>query len=181
MESTANRQHTDPVVDLATRAIHMLVKHGRTQSVSEPIPVEMRGRAGVFVSIKKHGLLRGCIGTFFPAEQTIAHEVIANAIKSASADPRFPAVTETELDALTISVDILSEPEDCDQSQLDPARFGVIVESGWRRGLLLPNLEGVESIADQVSIAKSKAGISEEEPVRLLRFTVTRHQNPVRD
>ena len=166
----------DSFVDLATEAVHTFVKSGRTLSAPEPTPSEMRGRAGVFVSIKKNGQLRGCIGTFFPAEETIAHELIANAVKSASTDPRFPPITESELVGLTISVDVLSEPEPCDETQLDPSRFGVIVESGWRRGLLLPDLEGVDTVANQVAIVKDKAGIREGEPVSLLRFTVERHQ-----
>jgi AmmeMemoRadiSam system protein A len=166
----------DPFVDLATRTVHAYVTTHRTLPVPDPIPMEMRGRAGVFVSIKKHGQLRGCIGTFFPTEPTIAHEVIANAIKSATSDPRFPAVKPSELADLILSVDVLSEPEPCTQSQLDPGRYGVIVESGWRRGLLLPDLEGVDSVDDQVAIARSKAGIRPGEPATLARFTVVRHQ-----
>jgi len=176
MERISETQNRDPFTDLATQAIHTYVKSGLALPAPEPSPSEMRGRAGVFVSIKQNGQLRGCVGTFFPAEETIAHEVIANAIKSASVDPRFPPIDESELVGLMISVDVLSEPESCDETQLDPSRFGVIVESGWRRGLLLPDLEGVESIVDQLSIAKSKAGISKDEPVRLFRFTVERHQ-----
>ena len=176
MESISETQHIDSFVDLATEAVHTFVKSGRALSAPEPIPSKMRRQAGVFVSIKKGGQLRGCLGTFFPTEETIAHEVIANAVKSASADPRFPPITESELAGLTISVDVLSEPEPCDETQLDPSRFGVIVESGWRRGLLLPDLEGVDTVANQVNIARNKAGIREGEPVNLLRFTVDRHQ-----
>ncbi|MCK5585828.1 AmmeMemoRadiSam system protein A [Candidatus Bipolaricaulota bacterium] len=176
MERISETQHTDSFVDLATEAVHTFVKSGRKLSAPKPTPSEMRGKAGVFVSIKKSGQLRGCIGTFFPTEETIAHEVIANAIKSASADHRFSPITEPELACLTISVDVLSEPEPCDEIRLDPSRFGVIVESGWRRGLLLPDLEGVDTVADQVAIAKNKAGIREGEPVSLFRFTVERHQ-----
>jgi len=88
MESISETQHTDCYVDLATEAVHTFVKSGRRLSAPESIPSEMRGQAGVFVSIKKSGRLRGCIGTFFPAEETIAREVIANAIKSASTDTR---------------------------------------------------------------------------------------------
>ncbi len=166
----------DPWTDLATQAVRTFVMSGHALSAPDPIPQEMRGRAGVFVSIKKSGQLRGCIGTFFPAKETIAHEIIANAIKSASTDPRFPPIDKTELADLTISVDVLSEPEPCDESRLDPSRYGVIVENGWRRGLLLPDLEGVESVEEQVAIARSKAGIRPDEPIRLSRFTVERHQ-----
>ena len=166
----------DSLTDLASRAVHEFVESGRVLAAPEPMPSEMMGQAGVFVSIKKCGQLRGCIGTFFPAEETIAHEIIANAIKSASADPRFPPIDETELAGLTFSVDILSQPESCGEDQLDPSCYGVIVESGWRRGLLLPDLEGVETVADQVAIARRKAGIRPDEPVSLSRFTVERHQ-----
>jgi len=176
MERISEEANMDVFTDLATQAVHTFVKSGNTLSAPEQIPLEMRGRAGVFVSIKKNEQLRGCIGTFLPNEETIAHEVIANAIKSASADPRFPPINESELAGLTISVDVLSEPEPCDETQLDPSLYGVIVESEWRRGLLLPDLDGVESVADQLSIAKSKAGIREGESVSLFRFTVERHQ-----
>ncbi len=176
MEHKSETQGIDPLANLASQAVRTFVMSGHVLSAPDPIPQEMRSRAGVFVSIKKSGQLRGCIGTFFPAKETIAHEIIANAVKSASTDPRFPPIDETELADLTISVDVLSEPEPCDESQLDPSRYGVIVENGWRRGLLLPDLEGVESVEDQVAISKSKAGIRPDEPVRLSRFTVERHQ-----
>ena len=176
MEHTLEPQYTDPFAALAAQAVHTFVKTGRTLSTPKPIPEKMKSQAGVFVSIKKAGQLRGCIGTFFPAQKTIAHEVITNAIKSASVDPRFPPIDVSELDSLTVSVDVLSEPTPCDETQLDPALYGVIVESGWRRGLLLPDLEGVETVADQVAIARSKAGIRSGEPVSLSRFIVERHQ-----
>ena len=166
----------DPLTDLASRAIDAFVRSRRVLTAPEPIPQEMRRQAGVFVSIKKRGRLRGCIGTFVPAKETIAHEIIANAIKSASSDPRFPPIDETELASLAVSVDVLTEPELCTERQLDPSRYGIIVESGWRRGLLLPDLEGVETAADQIRIARSKAGISPGEPVTLSRFMVERHQ-----
>ena len=166
----------DPLTDLASRAIDVFVRSRRVLTAPEPIPQEMRRQAGVFVSIKKCGRLRGCIGTFVPTKETIAHEIIANAIKSASSDPRFPPIDETELASLAVSVDVLAEPELCTERQLDPSRYGIIVESGWRRGLLLPDLEGVETDADQIRIARSKAGISPGEPVTLSRFMVERHQ-----
>jgi len=175
MDRTSRLQYTDPFTDLATQAVRMFVRSGRTLPAPKPIPTEMKSQAGVFVSIKKAGQLRGCVGTFFPAQETTAHEIIANAIKSASVDPRFPPIDKTELDSLAVSVDVLSEPQSCDESKLDPSRYGVIVESGWRRGLLLPDLEGVDTVVDQVAIARSKAGIGKGEPVSLSRFTVERH------
>jgi len=176
MERIPESRTIDPLTDLASRAVDTFVRSGRAPAAPEPIPHEMKRQAGVFVSIKKCGQLRGCVGTFFPSEATIAHEVIANAIKSASADPRFPPIDETELANLTVSVDVLSEPEPCNETQLDPSLYGVIVESGRRRGLLLPDLEGVDSVADQVAIARRKAGIRPGELVTLSRFTVERHQ-----
>lgn len=175
MKGQLDARQLDPWVRLATQAIHTFVLTGKPLPVPRPLPSELAARAGVFVSIKKAGQLRGCIGTFSPTQETVAQEIIANAIKSASEDPRFPPVQESELTHLAISVDVLSEPEACTENQLDPSRFGVIVQKGWRRGLLLPDLEGVESVESQLSIVKSKAGISPDEPVQLLRFTVQRH------
>ena len=176
MENNSEAPCIDPLTDLASRAVCEFVESGRVLAAPEPVPSEMVGQAGIFVSIKKCGQLRGCIGTFFPAKETIAQEIIDKAIKSASVDPRFPPIDKTELAGLTFSVDVLSEPESCDENQLDPSCYGVIVESGWRRGLLLPDLEGVETVADQVAIARSKAGIRPDEPISLSRFTVKRHQ-----
>jgi uncharacterized protein (TIGR00296 family) len=110
----------------------------------------------------------------------VAEEIIANAISSSTMDPRFPPVTESELDDLEYSVDILTAPEPVtDLSQLDPKEYGVIVESGWRRGLLLPDLEGVDSVEEQIAICRLKAGISVGEPVNLYRFQVRRFKQQV--
>jgi uncharacterized protein, PH0010 family len=135
----------------------------------------MKKRAGVFVSIHKHGELRGCIGTFEPAKSNVAEEIIANAISSATRDPRFPPVDASELADLEYSVDILTEPEPIkDIEELDPKKYGIIVESGFRRGLLLPDLEGVDTVEEQIAICRLKAGISYSEPVSLYRFQVRR-------
>ena len=165
----------EPYVSLANHAIRAYVTDGRVIAPPDELPEGMRRSAGAFVSIKKRGALRGCIGTFFPTEPTIAAEVIANAIKAATADPRFPPITSGELDDLELSVDVLSEPEPCGESDLDPVRYGVIVECGWRRGLLLPDLPGVDSAAEQIDIARRKAGIGADEAYELRRFTVERH------
>jgi len=163
-----------PVVKLAKEAVESYIRKGRMPEPRELIP-EMRERAGVFVSLHKHGQLRGCIGTFEPAKDNVAQEIIANAISSSTMDPRFPPVTTSELDDLEYSVDILTEPEPVtDLSQLDPKEYGVIVESGWKRGLLLPDLEGVDSVEEQIAICRLKAGISASEPVNLYRFQVRR-------
>jgi AmmeMemoRadiSam system protein A len=163
-----------PVVKLAKEAVETYVRTGKTPRPRE-LSAEMRERAGVFVSLHKHGQLRGCIGTFEPREKNVAEEIIANAVSSSTMDPRFPPVTESELDDLEYSVDILTAPEPVtDISQLDPKTCGVIVECGWRRGLLLPDLEGVDSVDEQVAICRLKAGISTSEPINLYRFQVRR-------
>lgn len=163
-----------PVVKLAKEAVESHIRKGKLPKAPELTP-EMRERAGVFVSLHKHGQLRGCIGTFEPAKDNVAEEIVANAISSSTMDPRFPPVTASELDDLEYSVDILTAPEPvADLSQLDPKEYGVIVESGWKRGLLLPNLEGVDSVEEQIAICRLKAGISASEPVQLYRFQVRR-------
>jgi AmmeMemoRadiSam system protein A len=163
-----------PVVRLAKEAVENHIRKGKVPQPRELIP-EMRERAGVFVSLHKHGQLRGCIGTFEPKEKNVAEEIIANAISSSTMDPRFPPVTASELDDLEYGVDILTKPEPVtDISQLDPKEYGVIVESGWKRGLLLPDLEGVDSVEEQIAICRLKAGISASEPVDLYRFQVRR-------
>jgi AmmeMemoRadiSam system protein A len=163
-----------PIVRLAKGAVESYIRKGKTPKLRKLTP-EMRERAGVFVSLHKHGQLRGCIGTFEPTKDNVAEEIIANAISSSTRDPRFPPVTASELADLEYSVDILTEPEPVtDISQLDPMTYGVIVESGWKKGLLLPDLEGVDSVEEQIAICRLKAGISASEPVELYRFQVRR-------
>lgn len=166
-----------PLVKLAKETIESYVRYGEIPKAPSPLPEEMRRRAGVFVSIHtRDGELRGCIGTIEPTRPNIAEEVIHNAIASATRDPRFPPVTPAELDSLVINVDVLSPPERIHgPEELDPKRYGVIVQSGWRRGLLLPDLEGVDTVEQQVDIARRKAGIGPHEPVELYRFEVKRY------
>jgi AmmeMemoRadiSam system protein A len=166
-----------PVVELAKRAIHEYVRNGRVIEPPEELTPEMKQRAGVFVSLKKHGQLRGCIGTFMPTTENVAREIIKNAISAATQDPRFPPVSEDELDMIEYSVDILSEPERVhDLSELDPRKYGVIVSKGFRKGLLLPDLEGVDTVQKQLEIAMYKAGIMPDETdVDIYRFRVTRY------
>jgi AmmeMemoRadiSam system protein A len=126
----------------------------------------------------KDGSLRGCIGTFAPTKPNIALEIIDNAISSASRDPRFPPITKAELADLDISVDILNEPEAIpDKDMLDPKKYGLILEAldGYRKGLLLPDLEGVDTVEEQIRIVRMKAGIGSSEPVKYYRFEVVRH------
>ncbi len=168
------KKRLHPIAKLAKETVESYVRQGTVPQTEELTP-EMKQRAGVFVSIHKHGKLRGCIGTFEPAKDNVAEEIMANAISSATRDPRFPPVDASELDDLEFSVDILTEPELVkDMSQLDPRRYGVIVESGFRRGLLLPDLEGVDTVEEQIAICRLKAGIKANEPVTLYRFEVKR-------
>jgi len=165
-----------PLVRLAKETVEAYVRRGKTLDIGELTP-EMRDKAGVFVSIHKFGGLRGCIGTFEPATENVAEEIIANAISSATRDPRFPAVAANELKDLSYSVDVLTTPEPIEsQDQLDPKRYGVIVEAGWRRGLLLPDLEGVNTVNYQIDICRQKAGIMPNEPIKLYRFEVKRYK-----
>ena len=141
-------------------------------------PEEMKERVGVFVSIHEHGQLRGCIGTISPCYDNIAREIIENAISACSKDPRFNPITEEELPYLEISVDVLGEAERIeDMRQLDPKRYGVICSTpDGRRGLLLPDLEGVDTVEQQVKIACQKGGIDpQDEDVIFERFEVVRH------
>jgi len=168
----------DAYVTLARLSLETYIKSGRPVGIPDNLPEEMiKNRAGVFVSLKKYGQLRGCIGTISPITDSIAQEIIRNAISAGVEDPRFPPVGEEELDELDYSVDVLSEAEPINSvDELDVYRYGVIVSSGRKRGLLLPNLEGIDTVEEQVSIAKRKAGIYDNEAVRLERFEVVRHQ-----
>jgi hypothetical protein len=164
-----------PLAHLAKETVENYVKQEHVAKPKELTP-EMKQRAGVFVSIKKFGALRGCIGTFEPTQENVAEEIINNAISSATRDPRFAPVTEAELPHLSYSVDVLTKPEPVENTdQLDPKKYGVIVECGRRRGLLLPDLEGVNSVAQQIEICCQKAGIHSREPVKLYRFEVRRY------
>jgi len=166
-----------PLVKLARETIESYVKTGKVPTAPTPIPKEMESPAGAFVSIHdKAGNLRGCIGTIEPTQPTLAEEVIRNAISAATRDPRFPPIRPEELDSLVVNVDVLAPPEPIRSlEELDPRRYGVIVQRGLRRGLLLPDLEGVDTAEMQVDIARRKAGISPHEPVDLYRFEVQRY------
>ncbi len=177
-EKTARlREQEDAYVRLARKTVEEYVREGKKPDVPKELPQEMYGqRAGVFVSIKKNGRLRGCIGTIQAMQESIAEEIIENAISASTKDPRFPRIEPEELDELTISVDVLGDTEDiASKDELDVKRYGVIVTKGYRRGLLLPNLEGVDTVEEQISIAKQKAGIGDDEEVMLQRFQVVRH------
>ncbi|NOY87572.1 MAG: AmmeMemoRadiSam system protein A [Deltaproteobacteria bacterium] len=162
------------LVGLAGKTIETYIKKG--EKPAPPDDFEVQGRAGVFVSIKKSGRLRGCIGTLQPVTASVAEEVIENAVSAATRDPRFPPVTPDELDQIVISVDVLTSPEPIgNMSDLDPKKYGVIVRSRGKAGVLLPDLPGIDTAEEQVNIAMRKAGIGPGEPVDLFRFEVRRY------
>lgn len=172
------RRSEDPYVSLARKTLENYVKSGKVIEIPGDLPEDMmKNKAGVFVSIKKNGQLRGCIGTIYPVSTSIADEIIRNAVSSGTQDPRFESIEADELDKLVYSVDVLKEPEPINTiDELDVERYGVIVRAGRRSGLLLPNLEGVDAPEKQVSIALQKAGIRENENYKMERFEVIRHK-----
>ena len=171
------RENEDQFVKLARETIEKYISARERNLVPVWAPPEMTERkAGVFVSIHKEGRLRGCIGTILPVRRSIAEEIISNAISAATGDPRFDPVRPNELDQLEISVDVLSTPEKIEsRADLDVKRYGVIVSSGSKRGLLLPNLEGIDTVDEQVEIAMKKGGITPRDRITLERFEVIRH------
>jgi len=165
-----------PLARLAKDTVEMYVRGGKVPNV-ETLTPEMSESAGVFVSIHKHGALRGCICTFEPQQPNVAQEIIANAISSATRDPRFSPVGKHELGELEYSVDVLTSPVLVEnRNKLDPRKYGVIVECGWRRGLLLPDLEGVDTVEQQIDICCQKGGIMPGEPTKLYSFEVKRYK-----
>lgn len=172
------KANEDPWVKLARRSLETYVKTGqRLISLPEDLPAEMTTQqAGAFVSLHKNGQLRGCIGTIAPTCENLAWEIVQNAVSACSRDPRFSPVRPDELDELEYSVDVLGAPEPVDSpAALDPKTYGVIVSCGGRRGLLLPDLDGVDSVEAQLSIALQKGGIRENETYKIERFKVVRH------
>lgn len=179
--SVSNADATqDPLVALAYETVNDYVTSGaipEAKALGEDVPE----RAGCFVSIhtKDTGDLRGCIGTIEPVQDTLAEEIIANAISASTRDPRFPAISRNELDNLSINVDVLFPPEPSTLDEMDPKRYGIIVTQGYKRGLLLPDLEGVDTVDQQYRIACMKAGIDPNDsmmPIEIERFEVIRHE-----
>lgn len=163
-------------IEIARRALESKVK-GEKFSLPRDLPSELKLPGAAFVSLKKRGKLRGCIGTIMPTKKTLAEEIAANAVSAGLHDPRFPPVSARELQELTYSVDVLSEPEKVeDLLMLDPQRYGVIVRKGSRSGLLLPALEGIKTVEQQLEIAREKAGILPHEEVEIYRFEVKRYK-----
>lgn len=166
------------VTDLARRAVEEYIISGKEAEVVEnELPEILKKEAGVFVTLKKNGNLRGCMGTFRPVQKNAAYEIVSNAMTAAENDPRFPEVQKEELNEIRISVDILSEPEQVgDKSDLDPKKYGILVKGGHQTGLLLPDLDGIETAEKQLNIAKRKAGLREDTEVEIYRFTVSRFE-----
>ena len=175
--NNASPASSDPCVQLARASLESYILSRKIIDVPQGLPEDLTARrAGAFVSIHEHGQLRGCIGTISPARSNLAEEIIFNAISASTRDPRFPPIRKEELPFLEINVDVLGEPEDIEsEDDLDVKRYGVIVTNGLRRGLLLPDLDGVDTVRQQIAIAKQKAGIASFEKVSLQRFEVVRH------
>ena len=175
--NNASPASSDPCVQLARASLESYILSRKIIDVPQGLPEDLTARrAGAFVSIHEHGQLRGCIGTISPARSNLAEEIIFNAISASTRDPRFPPIRKEELPFLEINVDVLGEPEDIEsEDDLDVKRYGVIVTNGLRRGLLLPDLDGVDTVQQQIAIAKQKAGIASYEKVSLQRFEVVRH------
>ena len=166
----------DPA-EFARTAVTTYITTGQWLRVPEGTPAEWMRPAGAFVCIKIGGRLRGCVGTYLPREASLVKEIMRNAVGSATGDPRFQPITADELDTLAFTVDVLEPPEKVtDLGELDPEIYGVIVRAGARTGLLLPDLEGVETVGQQITIAKQKAGIAPEEPAEIFKFRVTRYE-----
>lgn len=165
-----------PYVKLAKDSLEHYIRTGQVLAIGEDLPGKLGDRYGAFVTIKIAGQLRGCIGTIGPSRANLAEEIVYNAMASGTEDPRFPPVREEELGKLEYSVDILYPPEPIDSiEELDVEKYGLIVAKDFRKGLLLPNLEGVDRVEDQVAIALNKAGIGEHEDYKMERFQVDRH------
>ena len=164
-----------PLTQLARQTITSFLKENKIILPPKELTPEMKEKAGVFVSLHRQGELRGCIGTFSPTTDNVAQEIIRNAIESSTRDPRFSPMSEDELEGLEISVDLLSAPEPVKTiAELDAKKYGIIVKAGGRRGLLLPDLEGVNTPEEQIAICRRKGGIGESEPDELFRFKVRR-------
>ena len=185
----------NPYILLAKSAIEIYIKEGKIISSPEDLPREfLTRRAGTFVTIMKNKELRGCIGTYLPTKINIAQEIIHNAVAAATEDYRFNPIQKTELPYLSYTVYILSEPELVkDINELNPKKFGIIVKTTpfvypnedvvfdghvpFKSGLLLPDLEGIDTIEQQISIACQKGGINpEKEKIIIYRFTVKKYQ-----
>jgi AmmeMemoRadiSam system protein A len=168
--------NTHPYVTLAIQAVQHYLDHGVPLPCPDNLAENMKDPKSVFVSIKNGSKLRGCIGDLTPSQNTLAKEIIHNATSAANRDPRFPPVTLDELPDLTFSVDVLTPLEKVeDVSELDCKQYGLAVKTGKRLGVLLPDLDGVDNVAEQLRICLKKGGIDKDEPIEMYRFEVVRY------
>lgn len=167
----------NPYVRLARESLTNYLIHGDYIEIPSYITDEMKSqKRGVFVSLKAEGRLRGCIGTVFPTTGSVAQEIIRNAVEAGERDPRFLPVSLNELEDIYFSVDVLTEPVKAFKEELDPKKYGVIVRSGVKSGLLLPELEGIDTVEEQLSIVLEKGGIFPKEDYTIEKFEVIRHK-----
>lgn len=164
------------ITNLAREAIENYIISGKEVEINEAeVDNFLKKPAGVFVTLKKENELRGCMGTFRPVQKNAAYEIVSNAMTAAENDPRFPAVQKEELSQIEISVDILSDPEKISsEDDLDPKKYGVLVQGGHQTGLLLPELEGIDTVEKQINVARKKAGLASTSEIEIYRFTVSR-------
>ncbi|MFQ5717167.1 MAG: AmmeMemoRadiSam system protein A [Nitrospinales bacterium] len=165
----------NPYTALAAESVKYYLENGRMPGLPQNLPEELKKKAGVFVSIKKGKKLRGCIGTMAPSEDNLALEIIRNAVSAAAKDPRFDPVSKEELPSLTFSVDVLTPAEKADRGGLDCKKYGIMIASGHKQGILLPNLEGIDTVEEQIDICRKKAGLGKNEPIEIFRFRVERY------
>lgn len=178
------QESNHPYVQVAREAVHQYIRTGKEIDSEKSLTKileknwlkeNLKKQAGVFVSLHLYGNLRGCIGTIMPAYDNLIDEIIQNAIASATKDPRFPHVELEELNDLSVKVDVLGEMEGVESTEsLDPQKYGIMVESAYKRGVLLPDLEGIDTVAKQLEIVKQKAGIGQDEAMTIYRFEVQR-------
>lgn len=164
---------------LAKEAVEKYLQQRKIMALPENLPAEfLNRRAGIFVTIFKDKELRGCIGTYLPVRDNIAQETVYNAIAAATEDFRFLPIQTDELPYLNYAVSILSEPIPIkDTSKLNPKKFGIIVKTGAKTGLLLPDLPGIETLEKQISIACQKAGIDPQtEKISIYKFAVEKYE-----
>ncbi|HZK56887.1 MAG TPA: AmmeMemoRadiSam system protein A [Clostridia bacterium] len=181
LENIQNRIKTkvedaNPYVRLACESLVNYLSSEEYMDIPPYVTDEMKEtKRGVFVTLKKEGVLRGCVGTFLPVTGNVCEEIIRNAVSAGIYDSRFIPVVIEELDDIEFSVDVLTEPEKASMEELDPGKYGVVVKSGPKVGLLLPDLEGVDTVEEQINIALEKGGISQDEDYTIEKFEVIRH------
>ena len=179
LSHSVERRELSPEIGETSTAI--LPGNGKRNGTTQDTPKEwLEHRGGTFVCFKNRGDLRGCIGTLRATHPNLAEEIISNAVSAGTKDHRFPSIHRGELAELSVTVDVLGPIEDIDSEQaLDPHRYGVVVSGGGKRGVLLPNLEDIDTVEMQIRVAKHKAGINRFRPVKLQRFEVTRYGEEV--